>query len=214
MAQVPLQPVLILLLLSCLVSFGWAMRYFFVRPIGMTAGMRITSGLAFLFSILHLAVLLRARHLVPERGWIAVILYLSSLGLFWWAVRVNRRSPLSACFSTDVPSHLTSCGPYRLMRHPFYCSYLATWTATVIATSEWWLLITVAVMFGLYLRAARLEERKFSSSGLDAQYTQYRANTGMFVPNPAKLLRSLGRAAEGASNQRTNASETLDSPSR
>ncbi len=79
-------------------------------------------------------------------------------------------------------------GPYRFVRHPFYCSYLLAWAAGFVATAQTWLLPTVAVMLVIYVRAAKLEEEKFTRSPLAGTYERYRSRTGLFLPNPVKLL--------------------------
>jgi len=177
-----------LLLLACLASFVWGMRKFFVQPAGNTTGMRIIGALGLLFGALHFMAIFLTNSITGQRGSLAAFLYLCSLGLFWWAIRTNSSARLSAAFSPDVPVHLVESGPYRFMRHPFYCSYLLAWLAGTIATARWWLLPTVAVMVIIYWKAARGEEEKFSRSSLAAEYQKYRERTACLLPNPMKLL--------------------------
>ena len=113
-----------------------------------------------------------------------ILLYLASFSIFWRAVAATRRNRLTLAFSEDQPQHLQTAGPYRFVRHPFYLAYLLFWTAGLFAAAgEWFLFATLAAMFALYLRAARLEEAKFAASELTENYSQYRAKTGMFLPN-------------------------------
>ena len=177
-----------MLLVSCLGSFTWGMRRFFVQPSGSTAGMKIISACGIAFSAMHLFAILTPNSVTPERGWVGALLYLWSLGLFWWAIQTNSAARLSAAFSPDLPVHLVEDGPYRFMRHPFYCSYVLAWFAGTIATGKWWLIPSVAVMLAIYWRAARVEEEKFSRSSLAEEYQRYRARTAWLVPNPMKLL--------------------------
>ena len=79
-------------------------------------------------------------------------------------------------------------GPYRLIRHPFYTSYLLAWTAGYFASGSAWSILTVVAMVVLYKRAADLEERKFEVSKLRNSYAQYRQEVGQFVPR----LRAFG----------------------
>jgi len=176
------------LLLSCLASFGWAMRKFFVQPAGMTAGMKMTKACGIAFAIHHFVTILVTPEITAERGAAGAFLYLSSLGLFWWAIRTSAKHPLSAVASPDLPAHLVEEGPYRFIRHPLYFSYLLTWFAGLIATGRWWLIPSVVVMAIIYFNAASLEERKFARSPLAGAYRAYQSRTGLFVPNPAKLL--------------------------
>jgi len=119
---------------------------------------------------------------------LGALLYLWSLGLYWWAIRTNSAARLSAAFSSDLPAHLVKDGPYRFIRHPFYCAYALAWSAGAVATARWWLLPTVAVMLFIYWKAAMIEEQKFSRSSLAADYQRYRERTAWLVPNPRKLL--------------------------
>ncbi len=176
------------LLLLCFGSFGWGMRRFFRQPAGSTAGMKLISTCGIVFSVLHLVAVLWPGSVAGLRAPFAALLYLCALALFWWALASNRRNPLSAAFSPDAPAHLVEEGPYRLVRHPFYSSYLLTWIAGVVATANLWLLPTAVIMFFIYFRAAKFEEGKFSTTALAPEYRAFRESTGLFVPNPLKML--------------------------
>ena len=177
-----------LLLASGLASFAWGMRKFFVQPSGSTSGMKLISGCGFAFAALHFVAILLPDGVTAERGSVAALLYIWSMGLFWWAIRTNSTVRLSAAFSDDVPVHLVQEGPYQFIRHPFYCAYMLAWVAGAVATARWWLIPTLVVMAVIYWKAAACEEEKFSRSSLAAEYAKYRAHTALLVPNPMKLL--------------------------
>lgn len=176
------------LFLSCLASFFWAIVKFFQRPAGVPRGAKLISVCGCCFGAMHLYAILSPPALLPQAALCAVCLYICSIGVFWWTVFANLERPLSAVFSPDLPSHLARDGPYRFVRHPFYASYLLTWAAGAVATGRISLLITFFVMLFLYARAARLEEGKFEQSPLAASYRLYRSRTGMFFPNPLKMI--------------------------
>jgi protein-S-isoprenylcysteine O-methyltransferase Ste14 len=188
MAVTAWQTTLALLLFVCLASFAWGMQRFFVQPSGSTPGMKLISGCGVVFGALHFVAIFVPNSISTERGYLGALLYIWSAGLFWWAIKTNAAARLSAAFSDDLPVHLVEEGPYRFIRHPFYCSYVLAWLAGTIATARWWLLPTVVVMVGIYWRAARTEEAKFSRSSKAAEYENYRARTALLVPNPMKLL--------------------------
>jgi protein-S-isoprenylcysteine O-methyltransferase Ste14 len=177
-----------ILLCSCLASFAWAMRSFFTQPAGVTAGIRLISGCGAAFGILHLFAILSNTNVSAERSLAGSLLYICSAGLFWWAIKTSLASPLSAAFSPNLPVHLVDHGPYRVMRHPLYCSYLMCWLAGWVVTDRLWLAPTVAVMTIVYWIAAHQEEQKFMRSPLGDSYRQYRSRTGLLFPNPLKLL--------------------------
>jgi protein-S-isoprenylcysteine O-methyltransferase Ste14 len=176
------------LLVACLASFTWAMGHFFTQPAGMTPGMKVIRFCGTLFGLLHLGAILWPAAVTPERACAAAMLYAGALGLFWWAIATHRRAPVSAVFSPDLPQRLVQAGPYQFVRHPFYASYLLMWTAGIIATHQVWLALSVFVMGAIYVVAARSEELKFQTSTLARQYAAYRARTGLFLPNPWKMI--------------------------
>jgi protein-S-isoprenylcysteine O-methyltransferase Ste14 len=178
------------LLVGCLASFIWAMSCFFTQPVGCTAGRGLISVCGAVFGILHLYAILFSSNLTAERSLAGSVLYIGSAGLFWWAIKTSLSSPLSAAFSPDLPTDLVAQGPYRIIRHPLYCSYLVCWLAGWVVTANPWLAPTFAAMVIIYLLAAAQEERKFMRSPLSDAYRQYRSRTGLLVPAPLKLLSS------------------------
>ncbi|HJV95159.1 MAG TPA: methyltransferase [Albitalea sp.] len=120
----------------------------------------------------------------------ALAFYATALGLFAWACAVNSRRPLTVAFSSDIPEHVVTSGPYRFMRHPFYAAYCLTWVAGAVASWSWNAALAAAVMVVQYVQAARLEEAKFAASPLAHGYREYRT-TGWFrrMPVPPPLSR-------------------------
>ncbi|WP_292999772.1 methyltransferase [Nevskia sp.] len=180
----PATAVVVLLILAGYASWGWGARHFFTKPTGTNSGI---DAIYLLSNLLGLYVLAGLPVLgVASSGHFAAaaILLGLSLSLFWWAIAANRRKPLSFAFSEDLPEHLVAEGPYRYIRHPFYTSYLLTWLAAGVATGSAFMALPFAVMAPMYFTAARVEERKFSSTALNRDYDRYRAGTGMFLPWP------------------------------
>lgn len=174
-------PVL-LMALACFISFGWAMKKFFVKPDGKTHGMQAIYLFGTLFMLLHVGLIVFRYefHAVATLG--GMVLYAAALALFWWTIQVNRARPLSFAFSQDQPQHLVINGPYRYMRHPFYCAYMLAWLAGALAVPEPWLLATAGIMFFLYRQAAQQEEQKFAESEFAENYKEYQRRTWMFFP--------------------------------
>ena len=169
-------------LMACLLSFNWGMYRFFTIPNGSNTGI---DGIKLLGTGFGLGSLMAIALLgVPSAAGCAIALLLcaASLALFWWAIRTNRRRPLSFAFSDDLPDHLVCDGPYRRIRHPFYTAYLLSWLVTPIATQTPLMLIPFAVMAAIYTAAARVEERKFEATRLGQAYAHYRRAAGMFWP--------------------------------
>ena len=179
-----LQTLLLVQLVLCFGSFSWAVRSFFVKPSGKTPGLQVTLISGFVFAVAHFVVLFFTPLISPALGAAASALYCLAFVIFWSAIDVNRKQPLAACFSGNEQLHLVERGPYRFVRHPFYCSYLLTWLAGGVATLNPLLLATFVVMAVLYRVAATKEEKKFAASPLADDYRRYRRCTGQFFPNP------------------------------
>lgn len=163
------------------ICFIWAIRRFFVAPPKPQLGMRLISILGMVFMVVHVGFLLAGN---PSPLWfvVALVLYVVALVLFLQSFKANLKKPLTLAYSQDTPEHLVQVGPYRFVRHPFYTSYTLAWLAGVVGSGQWILLVSVAIMFYLYFRAARLEEEKFASSQLGESYREYKIRTGMFFP--------------------------------
>ena len=119
---------LLLLLVMCFASFGWALRSHFVCR-RMSGLMHLTAAVGIsLGSLQALAIFLATSAGAIQCG-IAGLLYAVSLVIFWWTTKVTRDRRLSVAFSADKPHHLLKRGPYRFVRHPFYASYGLFWLA-------------------------------------------------------------------------------------
>jgi len=73
-------------LIVCLASFGWGMRYFFVRPQRLTNGLKLVNTAALASTILNLAAILRLPRIGTTQAAAAVSVFGAALLLFWWAV--------------------------------------------------------------------------------------------------------------------------------
>jgi protein-S-isoprenylcysteine O-methyltransferase Ste14 len=171
-------PLLFSVAIFCFGSFAWGMIWHFSRKGKPSRAMIVTASLAQVCLILQLFALYQRPTLFPG---IALLLYLISAILFWWAVGVTRRR-LAACGQGAVSSQLVTFGPYRVIRHPFYTSYNLAWFAGFAATGWWPLAVCAAVMAYRYEAAAREEERGFATSALAHDYEHYKRETGKYLP--------------------------------
>ncbi|HEY6004186.1 MAG TPA: isoprenylcysteine carboxylmethyltransferase family protein [Anaeromyxobacter sp.] len=118
----------------------------------------------------------------PGRAAAALALLAVALGLFLWAAWANRARKLGLAFAEALPEHVQSGGPYALVRHPFYASYLLAFLGGAVAAGSPWLVPAVFAGALTYWRAARDEEERFARSPLAVAYGEYAARTGMFLP--------------------------------
>lgn len=109
-------------------------------------------------------------------------LFVAALLLFWWTWWVTRRDVMQFAFSGMAPRALQTLGPYRHVRHPYYCSYLLGWIGLLAGAPSGWTLAALALMGGIYHAAARVEENAILSSDLAPSYRAYMARTGRFLP--------------------------------
>ncbi len=105
-----------------------------------------------------------------------------AVALFAWAARVTHAAKLGLAFGGAPAEHLQTSGPYALVRHPFYASYLLAFAGGWLAAGTPWLAPAFALGAGTYWSAARREERGFLGSPLAAEYAAYARRVGMLVP--------------------------------
>lgn len=134
-------------------------------------------------------VAIAARPVPAVRMAAAGALLAGALALFLWAARTNRERPLLLAFAASAPEHLQTGGPYALVRHPFYVSYLLAFLGGLVAAFTPWLVPAVALGAITYWRAASHEERRFAESPLRDAHRAYTARVGMFVPRLAGARR-------------------------
>jgi len=164
----------------CFACFTWGTVCHFVRKAGQENGAWVIS----LLSLSGLALFL-ARTLSGQlsQGWVvACLLFVLSIGLWAWTLVTTRVTPPTLAFTGDEPRFLVSSGPYRWVRHPFYCAYLLFWVGTAMATQGIVGWAFALVIGAVYLAAARYEEGKFARSAYATCYSAYALRTGMFHP--------------------------------
>lgn len=175
--------VTIFLAVSCLVSFWWGRRSFFVRESGNSRARRGLAPLGWFFAVGSIVALSRGDPAGRSLYWyVAMLLMLGAVALFWSSVRSFRGRRPSIAFTAGAPEELVTSGPYQYIRHPFYTSYSMYWLSTLVACPNILTATSVVTMGALYLAAARTEESELLASSVGARYQSYRAATGMFFP--------------------------------
>lgn len=166
----------------CIGSFVWAAQKFFRRSGGDNAGQRTALAIVGGVSAAQLLTLIVANADSIIGTGVSIALYAASGALFWWTVRTIGAGGLGLFFDPAGPDRLVISGPYRIVRHPFYASYLLCWIGGTIATQAWWLALTAILAGTVYWRAARVEEATFLASTHGAAYREYQQRTGMLLP--------------------------------
>lgn len=177
---------IVLTLSSTLVlgSFAWAMKAHFVTA-RIPTGAKVISALA----SIGFLVVLHQLWILEQPVWAqlaGLLVHGLSLALFAWAIGASRAARLTYAFEKDEPQMLLRRGPYRVIRHPFYTSYILFWAGSSLATLSPLCAVLALALAALFTTAARAEEGKFRQSSLSADYEAYRRQAGLFWPRWAR----------------------------
>ncbi len=113
---------------------------------------------------------------------LAIAISLAAFILFFAAVRATRHGGLSLAFSNQTPDAVVDRGIYRIIRHPFYASYILYWVSWLPLTSFDPLACLMAgLMIAAYKLAARKEERLLTQR-LGRSYSGFAQRTWRFLP--------------------------------
>ncbi len=168
-------------------SFSWAAsRFFLVKDQGAKTGKKIISILGLPSMLLNIYFLYSTQDISLNQSIISIFLYMLSLLIFWNSIQAAKKNQLSFAFSDEKPTGVVVHGPYKFIRHPFYASYTIAWIAGYVGTGNLVLLAIAIIMFVLYLKSAKNEERVILASDLKRDYSNYKNKTGMFFPKIIK----------------------------
>lgn len=104
-----------------------------------------------------------------------------SVFLFGWCVGTSGKRNLSLAFSPNCSPKLVTEGPYSIVRHPFYTSYVIYWVANVVVAPSAFTLISAIVLIVIYLYASRREDKALAQL-FAADFPQWYKTTGAFLP--------------------------------
>jgi len=110
---------------------------------------------------------------------ICAIFLIISLSLFWSSIFTA--NSLDFAFSSRV-GKLIRIGPYSVIRHPFYLSYILAWLSTTLLFNSIPLWFTLVYLVTFYISSARSEEKVILQTEHSSEYLDYRQNVGMFLP--------------------------------
>ncbi len=109
----------------------------------------------------------------------ATVSYLSASLLFLWSIKTAKE--LDFAFSDRVGTLITN-GPFKLVRHPFYTSYIVIWATNTILFNSVVLWVSFLALVVFYYRSAQKEESLMLNSPFAEDYIQMRKDVGMFLP--------------------------------
>jgi protein-S-isoprenylcysteine O-methyltransferase Ste14 len=113
---------------------------------------------------------------------VAVLLSAASIGLICLTLGTHRIRIALWHQDNDAPANIVTYGAYRWIRHPFYTSFLLAFLAAVALHPDPVTLAGLAYGIVALSLTARREERRLAASAFGAEYRQYLARTGRFLP--------------------------------
>lgn len=113
---------------------------------------------------------------------LAVLLTVSSIFLFWLAAKAIKIFNFDVIFSENVPESIVKTGPYRYIRHPFYSSYILTYLSIMVMNFDLLASSLAAFLIIYYYWAASQEEKIFLHSHFNKEYSDHIRKTKMFFP--------------------------------
>jgi protein-S-isoprenylcysteine O-methyltransferase Ste14 len=112
----------------------------------------------------------------------AVLADAASLALIFFTLGTHR-IPLALWHQdNDSPAHIVTYGAYGRIRHPFYASFILTFLGAFALFPHWSTLFLLGYALVLLNLTAAREEKRLSASSFGAEYRQYMARTGRFLP--------------------------------
>jgi protein-S-isoprenylcysteine O-methyltransferase Ste14 len=84
--------------------------------------------------------------------------------------------------SGEVPGAVCDDGPYRLIRHPFYLSYIMAFAGVAVAFPSPLVSGVCLMNIGLFVYMAFDDEKTLLAGALRTEYGAYRMRIAMFVP--------------------------------
>ncbi|PCJ21854.1 MAG: hypothetical protein COA96_15135 [SAR86 cluster bacterium] len=109
----------------------------------------------------------------------SLFLYALGFSLFLWSICTTRT--LHFAFGENSEKILTK-GPFAVVRHPFYLSYIIIWSSSSLLFNSIILWFTLTFLVAFYICSAMNEEKVILASDNSKEYRKYRKNVGMFIP--------------------------------
>ena len=186
--QTPLDWVLLAVATATAIIISVAMQDFFVESRTNSPRIRALQDLAVAFAVSHFGILVLRGSVGPNWAIAGIAMYVAATLLFLSALEAARRVPLPRTFVEDpLPKALITSGPFAVIRHPFYVAYSLAWLATPVATHGPLVTAFALIAIGMYVVAARREERQLEERFGEA-YRMYKLSTGMVLPPLHRLL--------------------------
>ena len=112
--------------------------------------------------------------------WLGVGVGVATGSLLIWTMHTLGKN-LTDTVVTRKDHELVTGGPYRFVRHPFYCAFILAVLANSTVPANWFILLTgVSAWLVMVFRTNKEEENLIARFGDD--YRHYMEHTGRFFP--------------------------------
>ena len=190
--QTPLDWVLLAVALATAIIIAVSLQDFFVDSRLNNPRIRALQDLSIGFAVCHFGIIMLRGSAGPNWAIAGIGIYVAATLLFLSSLEAARRVPLPRTFVDDpLPKTLITGGPFAAIRHPFYVAYSLAWLAAPVATHGPLVTVMAAIAIGIYVVAARREEKLLEARFGEA-YRVYKRGSGI-VPSMSRLL--TGRSA-------------------
>ncbi len=148
-----------------------------LRPLG------IASMLGFIAYMINPAWMAWSAASLPAwLRWLGVGVGAVAGSLLIWTMHTLGKN-LTDTVVTRKDHELVTGGPYRFVRHPFYCAFILAVLANSTVAANWFILLTGgSAWLVIVLRTNKEEENLVARFGDD--YRSYMERTGRFFPRP------------------------------
>lgn len=188
--QTPLDWVLLAVAAATGVIIAVALQDFFLDSRVNNPRIRALQDVGVGLAVIHVGGILLLGSVSPRWAAAGIAMYVGATLLFLAALESARRVKLPRTLVDEpMPKKLITTGPFAVVRHPFYIAYSLAWLAAPVATHGPVITISGLLAVGLYVFAARREERQLEAHFGDA-YRVYRAKAGGVLPSIPGLVRS------------------------
>ena len=131
-----------------------------------------------LVSILYTIWTNNVNYLWPFPG---IALQELSLFLFGWCIGASGKRNLGLALNKNSSKKLITDGPYALVRHPFYTSYIIFWIGSVAVASSIFTICSAIILIAIYIYISRRED-KLLAHVFEDEFPKWYKNTGAFFP--------------------------------
>ncbi len=157
---------------TIIVSLVWArFKFFRIESKSSELGSRLYDPIVVIQIITTIYFSLNIDFQTFVSKWIGCALYIVGVSLFLWAITTAKH--LNFAFSDNVDSLVTT-GPYGIIRHPIYFSYIIIWFSSTLVFNSLILWITLIYLVAFYILSARKEEEVILNSEYSGEYREYR----------------------------------------